>query len=137
MPQENVEILRELFRDHLNRDPRLEETWEDVASVLAPDFEYQEDPKWPGAGTYRGIDAFREAVTEYTEAFGEMRVEVEDLSEVGDRVLAFYRWSARGQGGVEVHMDQAGIFALDGGKVVSWQVFIDRAEALEAAGLPG
>jgi hypothetical protein len=135
MSQEDITILQELFRDHLNRDPRLEETWEDAASVLAPGFEYREDPKWPGADTYHGIEAFRKAVTAYTDAFGEMRVQVQDLSEIDGRVFAFYRWSARGQGGVEVHMDQAGIFTLAGGKVVSWQVFIDRAEALEAVGL--
>ncbi len=99
------------------------------------DIEYQEDPKWPGAGTYSGLDAFREVVTSYTEAFGVMRLEVEEVFDADERVVVFFRWWVRGQSGVEAQMDQAGIFTLSEGKVVRWQVVFDRAEALEAVGL--
>src|SRR2546421_2233661 len=99
MSQENVEVVLAVVRDAFNRDPTLEETWRDMSDFLDPDFEYCEDPSWPGAGTYRGIDAFRKVVSGYAEAFGQMTLDVEQAFDAGDRVLAFIRFWARGQRG--------------------------------------
>jgi limonene-1,2-epoxide hydrolase len=49
--------------------------------------------------------------------------------------VAFIRFWARGQGGAEAEMHQAGIFTVRDGKLASWQVVFDRDQALEAAGL--
>jgi ketosteroid isomerase-like protein len=135
MSQENVEIVLAAVGDAFNRDPTLEETWRDMSDFLDPDFEYREDPSWPGAGTYRGIEAFRKVVSGYAEAFGKMTLEVEQAFDAGDRVLAFIRFWARGRRGAEAVMHQAGIFTVRDGKLASWQVVFDRNEALGAAGL--
>ena len=135
MSQENVEIVRAVIRDVLNRDPHLDESWRDASEVYHEDFEYREDASWPGAGTYRGIDAFRKVTSAYSEAFEEMTLEVERTFDAGDCVVAFIRLWARGQGGAEAEMHQAGIFTVRDGRLASWQVVFDRAEALEAAGL--
>ena len=135
MSQENVEIVRAVFRDALNRDPRLDESWRDASEFFCEDFEYREDSRFPGAGTYRGIDAFRKVTSGYAEAFDEMTLEVERTFDAGDRVVAFIRFWARGQGGAEAEMHQAGIFTVRHGRLASWQVVFDRDQALEAAGL--
>jgi ketosteroid isomerase-like protein len=135
MSRENVEIVRATFRDLLNRDPRLDESWLDASELLHPDFEYREDTSWPGAGTYRGIEAFRQVTSGYAEAFEEMRLEAEEIFDAGDCVVAFVRFWARGQSGTEAEMHQAGIFTVRDGKLASWQVVFDRDQALEAAGL--
>jgi ketosteroid isomerase-like protein len=135
MSQENVDVVRVAFRDLLNRDPRLDETWRDAPEFLHEDFEYREDSSWPGAGTYRGIEAFRKVASDYAEAFERMTLEVERMFDAGDCVVAFIRFWARGQGGTEAEMHQAGIFTVRDGRMASWQVVFDRGRALEAAGL--
>jgi len=50
-------------------------------------------------------------------------------------VLVFTSWWARGQSGADAVMRQAGIFSVRRGRVASWQVVFDRAEALKAVGL--
>jgi len=135
MSQENVEIVRATFRDSLNRDPRLDESWRDASEFFNEDFEYREDPRFPGAGTYRGVDAFRKVARGYAEAFDEMRLEAEEIFDAGDCVVVFVRFWARGHSGTEAEMRQAGIFTVRDGKLASWQVVFDRDEALEAAGL--
>ena len=135
MSQENVAIVRRFFDELVNRDPSLESTWSDGSDLLHPDFEYREDPGWPGAASYRGISAFREVATAYREAFGETRLEAERIFDVDDRILVFIRFWGRGAGGAEAEMHQAGIFTVRDGRVASWQVVFDRDEALEAVGL--
>ena len=135
MSQDNVEIVRTAFLDSLNRDPRLDESWRDASDFYDENFEYREDPSWPGAGTYRGIEAFRKVTSDYAEAFEEMTLELERTFDAGDCVVAFIRFWARGQGGAEAEMHQAGIFTVRDGKLASWQVVFDRDQALEAAGL--
>jgi ketosteroid isomerase-like protein len=135
MSREDVEIVREVFEAGINLDPRLDSTWQNASEWLDPDFEYREDPAWPGAGTYKGIDAFREVVTAYREALGEMRFEAEEIVDAGDRVLVVLRWWARGKSGAEAEMRQAGIFTVRQGRVASWQVVFDCDEAFKTVGL--
>src|SRR5204862_546746 len=135
MSQENVGVVRGAFDEFINRDPSLDASWRDASDFLDPDFEYREDPGWPGAGAYRGISAFREVATAYYETFGEMRLEAEKILDVDDRILVLIRFWARGASGAEAEMRQAGIFTARDGRVASWQVVFDRTEALEAVGL--
>ncbi len=135
MSRENVEIVRRFFDEAINRDPLAEATWSDLSDRLDPDFEYREDPGWPGAGSHRGIPAFRKVVTDYREAFGKMRLEAERIFDVDDRILVFIRFWARGANGPEAVMHQAGIFTVQDGRLASWQVIFDRDAALEAVGL--
>src|SRR6478609_6634526 len=107
MSEENVAIVLAISRDWLSRDPTLDESWRDTSDFLDSEFEYREDPSWPGAGTYVGIEAFREVVSGYAEAFGKMTLEVERVFDAGDRVVAFIRFWARGQAGTEAVMHQA------------------------------
>jgi ketosteroid isomerase-like protein len=129
MSREDVEIVRAAFEAGINRDPRLESTWRWASQWLDPGFEYREDPSWPGAGSYTGIDAFREAAAAYYEVLSEMHFKAEEFIDAGDRVLVLMRWKARGRSGIEAEMEQAGIFTVKAGKVASWQVVLDWEEA--------
>ncbi|MDQ6811842.1 MAG: ester cyclase [Actinomycetota bacterium] len=129
-----MEIVRRFFQDSLTRDPQSDATWRDALDLVHQDFEYREDPRWPGAGTYKGIAAFQEVVSGYFEALGEMVLEAEEIIDAGDCVVALIRFWARGASGAEAVMLQAGIFTVRDGKIATWQVVFDRAEALEAVG---
>jgi ketosteroid isomerase-like protein len=135
MSSRDVEIVREVFEARINLDPRLDSTWRDASEWLDPDFEYCEDPALPGAGTYRGIDAFREVVSAYLDALSEMRLEAEEFIDAGDHVLVLINWWARGKSGAEGEMRQAGIFTVREGRVASWRVVFDCDEARRAVGL--
>jgi hypothetical protein len=133
--QEDVEVVRRFFQEALNRDPRLEESWRDALDYYDPDLVYREDPAWPGAGTYRGIPAFRRAVSGYSEAFPAITLQADEFFDAGDRVVVFISFWARGRSGADALMRQAGIFSVRERRIASWQVVFDRREALKAVGL--
>ena len=112
--QERTRWHQGVFQEWVNRDPREETSWQDVSDILDPEFEYREDPAWPGAATYRGIPAFRRVMIGYYDAFGEMRVEAKEFLDAGDRVVVFMSWWARGQSGADAVWPQAGIFTVRG-----------------------
>jgi len=77
---------------------------------------------------------FEEAVLELWESFD---IEVEEIREAGDhRVFLGIRGSARGKSsGVETEMRSWQVFTFVDGKAASREIFLNRAAALEAAGL--
>ena len=95
-----------------------------------------------GAGThiYRGRaevrEWFHQVVLEPWESF---HVEVEEITEIADdRVFAGGLLTARGKGsGVETEVRGWAVFWIANGKITRREIFLDRDEALEAAGLCG
>ena len=74
---------------------------------------------------------------DWLSAWESFRLDVEDLlSLVDSRVLALVDAHARPKaGGIEMSLRGAAIWTLIDGQVSRIQLFLDRAEALEAAGL--
>jgi len=90
-------------------------------------------------GLRRGIE---EARVWATRAPGgvQQTIEVEDLREAGDRVVALivrrWHWDEPEHAGDHAGADEmAWLFELRGGRVVSWRPYEDRAAALAAAGI--
>ena len=131
MSQENVEILRRLYEQWARGDLS--------AGCFDPDIEYSRI----GAGTtdmegrWLGLDELSVAMRAYLGVFSDLRIEAEriiDLSE--DRVLVLTRHTARGkQSGVPIDHELGDLFTLRDGKIVRWEAYWNRSEALEAAGL--
>ena len=135
MSQENVALVRKAF-EAWGSETAYSAGWiEAVLPFLDSEFEYREDPAWPGAGTYRGIPAFRRVMSGYFDAFAAQRVDTEEFLDAGDRVLVFMSWWARSHSGVEAVWPQAFIFTVRRGRLTSCQVVFDRSEALKAVGL--
>jgi ketosteroid isomerase-like protein len=85
---------------------------------------------------YHGHEGVRQYWRETLAAFGEIDFEVEELIDADDQVLAVIREREVGRAsGVPVEATHLVLYTLSGGKVVSMQVFDDRQQALEAAGL--
>ena len=89
------------------------------------------------ATVVKGIDAIREAWTLWTAAFDELRVEVEDWTDVGDAVIAAAHWQGRGKAsGMSIDVRQFDVFEFREGQIVRATLGLkSKAEALEAAGL--
>jgi ketosteroid isomerase-like protein len=132
MSQENVEIVRRTVEAILRGD------WEQAAQLI--------DPVAEGHGTVgglsegevlRGVTQFRQSFEqEDAEAWDERRLQAEEFIDAGDRVVVLVREFRRGRGsGIELETDTAAVFEVRDGRVVRIQGYMDRAEALEAAGL--
>jgi ketosteroid isomerase-like protein len=128
MSQENVEIVREIFA-RLRRS-------ESVLDVLSPAVVW-EARMGPEEGQHHGVEAVADYYRRYFGTWENFRVEIEEVRQLPDgRVFVAARDSGRGkQSGVEVEMLVFQIWTLEEGKVVRWQGFPSREQALEAAGL--
>jgi ketosteroid isomerase-like protein len=129
MSQENVEIVRAGY-DHLNQ------VGEANRELFDPDATI-DATRLPGFGFYRDVDAFVAAWLPYRDTFDEWRIEVEQLIEGRrERVIAFVHDGGRIKGSTrEILQPVFHVYEFRAGKVVSLQIFLDRAEALEAVGL--
>jgi uncharacterized protein len=140
MSDENVEIVRRLFHVYLEALDRGDlDIWFN-SDDLAEDFEWIM-PREGGLGlppSYRGREGFREFMQTWTqEQFQDWSIELERLIDAGgDRVVAFFHQRAIGrESGVPVELRMATLYELEDGRIVRMRHFLDREEALEAAGL--
>ena len=135
MSRENVELVRWLVDAFNTRD------LERFASKLHADVEWipalitraEAGPE----NEFRGVDGFWRWIAATEEAMSEFKVEAEAYRDLrDDRVLVLGRVMGRGRtSGAEVRAELGQIFTFRDGKLVSYRGYLDRAEALEAAGL--
>ena len=133
MSQKNVEALKRVLDASNRRDI------ESFLETLDPEVEWH-----PGlaarlegeAKIYRGREEVREMLREYFEAFAYLRIEVSEIRDVGDRILALGEMRGRGtESGVEIESPWAYLIHVRNGKATHVRAYFDPKEALEAAGL--
>ena len=133
MSQENVEVVRRAW----------EAAWvrKDNETALALyDPEVQIDltavPHVGQSRVYFGLERLQEWLRDYLGSFGEMKVEIEEWIDAGERVIAMVHTYWRGRrSGVPVDKLEAHLWTVRDGLLLRLQIFATRAEALEAAGL--
>jgi ketosteroid isomerase-like protein len=86
---------------------------------------------------FRGRQRFRDYFDAVDEAFDDMRVEVEEITEVGeDRLVVVLRVSGRGKGsGVNVEQHNGQVWTFVDSKIARIDSYMNRTEALAAVGL--
>ena len=126
----STDVVRRLYEAINRRDA------EAGFAMLAPEFEWEVPERSLLGGTHRGHGEVREALFAELEVFDVSRVDPEELFEGEDRVVAFVRQTVRGgASGAPVEIRIGHLWTLRGGKAVRLQVFPEREQALEAAGL--
>ena len=129
MSQENVEIVRRCVEAYLAGDN------EDALAAYDAEVEFDVSLR-PEGQIYRGRAGVAEAMRVWIGTWEDWRVDIEDIADAGDRVLVTLRESGRGKGsGIEIDQRVFGVFTLRDGKIIRWKAFLDRDQALEAAGL--
>jgi ketosteroid isomerase-like protein len=131
MSQENLEVPRRLIDAYSRGDiPAFLE-------LLDPDVEWIPIMATLEGRVYRGPDGVRQWLGELTRDWEYFQPLYEQYRDIGDRVLIFGRWRARGRvSGVELENQPAAwLYEIKKGKVLRMRTYTDRAEALEAAGL--
>jgi ketosteroid isomerase-like protein len=129
---ENVELVRALT-DAANRIDI-----DAVIALLSPDVVWEETADLPGLReVYRGRDevrAWADELLEVTDSANNALDRVTELS--GDRVFTENFLTIHGKtSGVPVELRYWALYWIKNGKIARRQVFWNRAEALEAAGL--
>jgi ketosteroid isomerase-like protein len=129
--QEDLETIRQ-FYERVNRGD-----WDRAAELVDPDIEQPgtigglEEPRLA-----HGLSEIREVYERDEEAWGDYRIEPEKLIEAGDQVVVFHREYQRGKSsGIELVTETAAVIDLRGGRIVRIQGYMERDEALRAAGL--
>jgi ketosteroid isomerase-like protein len=134
MSQANVEVVRQIYDAVARRDS------------VTPFRFYADDIVWDlstwaavvfyARPVYRGHDGVRQLWRETLAAFGEVDFQVEEVIDGGERVVAAIREREIGRAsGVPVEARHTAVWTLADGKVTRMQIFSERPEALEAAGL--
>jgi ketosteroid isomerase-like protein len=130
MSQENVQVVRTVFHQFARGD------FGHWLAGTTDDFEFVTSPEIPDAGTYYGEEA-RRWITAWVRSFEGHTMEATEIIDAGgDDVFAGFlqRGHPRGsQSAVEGRWWVVVTFRQ--GAMARIEVFADRAEALEAAGL--
>jgi uncharacterized protein len=131
MSQENVEIVRRYLA-----------AYERGGLDASAEF-WHPDINWRAAegalddvGLMEGPGALRHYYEQWEDAFESGRVEVEELVDAGDQVVAVVRGIARmKESEAEVDLRYAIVLSIRDGKIAAGREYFTRSEALEAAGL--
>ena len=108
-----------------------------IGDFYDPDAVYVNDARDPDAGIHRGIEAVRQQVGRWVEAYPDLQIEPREIQTSGDKAFVWVRFSGHGaESGVPIDMELAHIITVKGGKILRVEEYADRAEALEAVGLP-
>ena len=131
MSQANVEVVRAMY-EHWARgdfpasfyDPEVEHS---RIGAQTPDME----------GEFRGLEELSRAMREYLHPFSDLRIEAEEIIDLGDdRVLVLSRQTAVGKlSGAPINHELGDLFTLRAGKIVRYDSYWDRAEAMKTVGL--
>ena len=108
--------------------------WDAVAAATDPHVLVRADPRWPEQRFYG-----REAVIAFWRGVWESwgpDARVEEVIDLGDRLLVRWRFLVRGQhSGVEGEQRISAIQTYRKGQVILVEYFLEHEQALEAAGL--
>jgi ketosteroid isomerase-like protein len=134
MSKENLQVVRSMFQTLGSGD------WTAPFDQLDPAMQMDTTraPLEGLSGLYSGREQVLGFWAEWLEAWGEQDIAEPELIDAGDQAFAWvdtHRLRGRGSG-AEVDMPPYGwVITFRNGKAVSATMFVDRNEALEAAGL--
>ena len=131
MPQENVDFVLASYEWGNSQQPtRLAREW------WHADGEYINSREDPDHGVYRGLEAIEKLFASWIEVYPDLKVWPVEARANGERVFVWVRLSGHSaHSGAPLDMEGAHVVTLENGKIRRLEEFLDRAEALEAAGL--
>ena len=131
-----------MSQEDADRIRRAYEVWNESGPAAvtnqfwAEDAVYREGPGWPDAGVYRGRAAALERMESLINLLGRIEVRLDDLIDVGDgRFIACTSMVGEGADDAPYTRSFAVVHRLRDGLIVEADYYLDRAQALEAAGL--
>jgi len=134
----DVEAIRRIFEDFSSLRALDDEEFGAFAErCWDPEIEYEEDPKWPGSGRYRGREQVVRAWLDYIEILGrDVRAELVDVLDGQGTVVVLLRIFGE-SAGERVPFDNVWGYhcELRDGRLARFRAYFDSDEALAAAGV--
>ena len=129
MSPENVENLRALLETWNRREPNL--------SLLDPDCTFEDTVLPDQVGeSYRGHEGVIRAAENWAAAYEWLRVELEQIVEVGELLVSVHRMKAKARyTGIEFDATFAYLWTFRDGRIVNFRGYADPRQALQAVGL--
>jgi ketosteroid isomerase-like protein len=128
LSQENVEVARECTAAFRNGD------WARLATHFDPFVLIRTDPRWPE----QHISGLQAALVWWKglQESGGSDATIEEVLDLGDRVLARLRWAIHGHvSGIEGEWSASRIYTFREGRIILEEWFIDHDDALKAVGV--
>jgi ketosteroid isomerase-like protein len=130
MAQADVERLNAVYEAISRGD------WDEAFRDASPNFEMKTPDTNPIAGTYRGPEEVRRFFDEIWAAFSEVAVQPERFIDLDDRIVVFLLMRLRpNDSNATLEMRIAHLWTVRDGEIIRCEVFTEREEVLEAAGL--
>jgi len=130
MSEENVDAIRGVYERWSEGDFRA------GADLFDPLILFVMRPEFPDAGTYLGPEEVARYMRGFLEPWAEITIDAEEISEVGDSVVAAVVQRAAGTAsGAATELSYFQVWTFRGDKVIRFETFREREEALQATGL--
>jgi ketosteroid isomerase-like protein len=128
---ENLELVRGGYAHFVAAGDFLDELFD-------PDFVWDMSTfrAWPERQTYQGLEGAREFMDDWRAAWDDWELELEDLIDAGDDVVALVHQRGRSRAtGLETDMEFAMVWTLRDGLQHRMRMYASHDEALAATGL--
>jgi ketosteroid isomerase-like protein len=128
MSRENVEIIRRMYEAFHGGDA------DGALAYFDPEVVVDASRRVDG-GIGHGREELNTIITRWLGTWEEWREEIEEMRDLGSQVFVIATQRGRGKGsGVEVENRYALLYEVHGDQITRMTVYIEPAEALEAAG---
>jgi ketosteroid isomerase-like protein len=109
-----------------------------TSDVFDPDVVFVLRPEFPDAGAYHGVAEVAAYTRGFLEPWTHIAIEAEEITDAGDTVIAAVRQHGVGdESGAATEFRYFQVWSFRGPRVIRLENVRTRAEALEAAGMPG
>jgi uncharacterized protein len=130
MSQENIDRLRRGYEAFARRD------LDAALEMMDPEIEAHDAPEAPDAAVHHGGEAVRRDWEQMFALFEDFTIDIEEVFDASEELVVFLRLSGRGrESGAGVDARMAHIWTLREGQAIRLRQYLDRAEALAAAGV--
>jgi ketosteroid isomerase-like protein len=130
MSKETLDALRAEYAAMGRKD------WNAVLTTAHQDFELKTPSEGLDGGIVRGVESTRRAFEEFFGPYDDLSVEPEAFFGGDDRIVVFFVQRARPAGSsASIDRRAAHLWTMRDGRPVKLQIFPQRENALEAAGL--
>ena len=127
MSHESVDLVANAYAAFARGDNQT------ALSYYASDVEFSQPADEPGGGTYHGVEGVVEAFRKWLAPWKEYRVDLEELTDHGEHVLARTRHHMHGKAsGVEVEKVIFQLWTVRNGRIVRVRMYYGEGEALAA-----
>jgi ketosteroid isomerase-like protein len=131
MSQQNVELVRRAYA-------HTQATGQVYAEGFAPEFvwDMSKYEGWPEQQRYEGIDGAQRFLDDWTGAWDDWGLEIQEIYDAGDKAVAVvHQWGRARATGMALDMVFAQTWTIREGRLTRMDMYSDPSEAIKAAGL--